>query len=107
MMLQERLYPMWAKKARKMWNSGHKRICVFWIVIVVSTIAVVLAFFIEGFNWDDISGHSVFNTNEVSRGILASFILVLDFTIVMQVRDRGVFIGGKGMRRKMARRFST
>lgn len=96
MMLQERLYPMWAQKARKMWNTGNKRICIFWIVIVVSTIAVVLAVFLEELCWDDISGHSVFNTNEVSRGILASFILVLDFTIVMQVRDRGSLSGGRG-----------
>jgi ABC-type Fe3+ transport system permease subunit len=83
-MLQEKLYPNWAKRARKWWNTGIRRIILFWTVVVLTSFLVVFVIATDYINWDRLN-HDFLHSNELSRAILASFILVLDITIVMQV----------------------
>lgn len=57
----------------------------FWAVFVVLTILVIVIVSTDLVNWDAMN-RDMFYTNEVGRAFLASFILVMDFTIVMQVK---------------------
>ena len=84
MMLQEKLYPKWAVGARKWWNTRYNRIILFWIVVVTSSFIVVFVIATDYINWDSLN-RDFLHSNELSRAILASFILVMDITIVMQV----------------------
>lgn len=86
MMLQEKLYPKWAPKSRKWWNTGYNRIFTFWIAVVLSFFTVVCAISIDVISWDRING-DVVHMDELSRAFFASFILILDVVLVMQVRD--------------------
>ena len=54
------------------------------------TIIVVVAVITNFINWDDYNRDVVY-TNELGRSFLASFILVMDFTIVMQDWDFPMF----------------
>ena len=84
MMLQEKLSPKWAVGARKWWNTRYNRIILFWIVVVTSSFIVVFVIATDYINWDSLN-RDFLHSNELSRAILASFILVMDITIVMQV----------------------
>ncbi len=83
-MLQEKLYPNWARAARKWWNQGYHRIILFWMVVVVTSAVVLMVIITDWITWDRLNFDFI-PTNEVSRGFLASFILVMDLLIVMQV----------------------
>ena len=94
MMLQEKLYPLWARKSRNWWNTRYNRIFTFWIAVILSFFTVVCTITVDVISWDRING-DVLHMNELSRAFLASFILILDVTIVMQVRDGCLGQGGK------------
>jgi len=83
-MLQDKLYPHWAKRVRKWWNAKYHRIILFWITIIVTSTVVVLVISTDWINWDTLN-RDFLPRNELARGFLASFILVLDLVIVMQV----------------------
>lgn len=86
-LFKDKLYPHWNKRLREIWRTGYTRIYLFWIVLVVAT-AVVAAGIISDFvRWDTLNRDFV-STNELSRAFLASFILVMDLLIVMQVRQK-------------------
>lgn len=84
-MLQERFYPEWARGARAWWNRGKHRIILFWMMALLATIIVVIVISTDWIRWDRINA-SFLATNELSRAFLASFILIMDLLIVMQVR---------------------
>lgn len=90
-MLQEKLYPGWARPVRKWWKAGYHRIILFWIVVVVTSFVVIFVIATDYINWDKLN-HDFLPTNELSRAFLASFILVMDFLIVMQDWDFPHFI---------------
>ena len=54
-------------------------------MLVVLTSVVASAIIADYINWDSLNRDFI-HTSELGRGYLASFILVLDFSIVMQVR---------------------
>lgn len=83
-MLQERFYPGWAPSVRAWWNRGKNRIILFWLMALLATIIVVIVITTDWIRWDYFNA-SFLATNEVSRAFLASFILVMDLLIVMQV----------------------
>ena len=83
-MLQEKFYPEWARPVRRWWNRGKNRIILFWCMAVIATILVVTVIATDEIKWDYINS-SFLATNELSRAFLASFILVMDLLIVMQV----------------------
>lgn len=56
----------------------------FWFVFVSMTIVVSTAISTDYVNWDKLNRDFV-ASNEISRAFLASFILVMDLMIVMQV----------------------
>lgn len=86
MMLQDNLYPFWAKPYREFWRShGKVRITIFWTGSVVMTALVVTLIVSDLISWDNLNRDFV-ATTELSRAFLASFILVMDLLIVMQVR---------------------
>ena len=87
-MLQEKLYPDWAKPGRKWWNNRYNRIILFWIIVVVSSFIVLFVIATDYINWDRLN-RDFLHSNEISRAFLASFILVMDITIVMQVNNSG------------------
>ncbi|XP_035825513.1 transmembrane protein 117 [Aplysia californica] len=91
MMLQEKLYPSWAKPVRKWWNTSYNRIILFWIIVVLSSFTVLFVIATDYINWDSLN-RDFLHSNEISRAFLASFILVLDLTIVMQDWDFPHFI---------------
>ena len=84
-MLQERLYPNWAPQLRVWWNAGWRRIVLFWVTVVLTSGIFILVITTDWINWDEMN-HDFMPTNEVSRAFLASFILVMDLLIVMQVK---------------------
>jgi hypothetical protein len=84
MMLQEKLYPRWAIGARRWWNTGYRRIILFWVITSVATIIVVFVIATDYIQWDKLN-RDFLHSNEVSRAFLASFILVMDILIVLQV----------------------
>ena len=84
MMLQERLYPYWARPVRKWWNRKYNRIILFWAVTSVTSFTVVFTIATDYIQWDKLH-RDLLSSNEVSRAFLASFILVMDILIVVQV----------------------
>ena len=83
-MLQEKLYPHWAGPIRVWWNRGWNRIILFWAMTITTSTVVITVISTDWINWD-LLNHDFLPTNEVSRAFLASFILVMDLLIVMQV----------------------
>ncbi|XP_068671766.1 transmembrane protein 117-like [Montipora foliosa] len=83
MMLQDKLYPNWNVKLRKIWKTGWTRIYLFWIVWIVATVIVATGIVSDFVKWDTLNRDFV-STNELSRAFLASFILIMDLLIVMQ-----------------------
>lgn len=90
-MLQEKLYPNWAVAPRRFWKKGYNRIILFWIVMLTLTILVVTVISTDIISWDTLN-RDFLPTNEMSRAILASFILVMDLLIVMQDWDFPHFV---------------
>lgn len=86
MMLQERLYPGWAKIVRTWWNRRYNRIILFWVVTLVTSFIVIFLISTDYIQWDKLN-RGFLPTNEVSRSFLASFILVMDIMIVCQDWD--------------------
>lgn len=78
-------YPNWAVAARKWWVVGLRRVIFFWVFSIILSIIVITAISTSFINWDTLNRDMIY-TNELGRAWLASFILVMDFTIVMQVR---------------------
>ncbi|XP_060605837.1 transmembrane protein 117-like isoform X2 [Ruditapes philippinarum] len=85
-MLQEKLYPGWARPVRTWWKRGWNRIILFWIVVLVTSFVVIFVIATDYIQWDKLN-RDFLPTNEVSRAFLASFILVMDLLIVMQDWD--------------------
>lgn len=83
MMLQDKLYPNWNKRLRKIWKTGWTRIYLFWVVLIIATAIVATGIITDFVKWDSLNRDFV-STNELSRAFLASFILVMDLLIVMQ-----------------------
>ena len=81
---QDKLYPHWNVKLRKIWKTGWTRIYLFWIVLIVATAIVATGIITDFVKWDTLNRDFV-STNELSRAFLTSFILVMDLLIVMQV----------------------
>ncbi len=94
-MLQEKLYPGWARWPRKWWNmaGGWNRIVLFWILVLGMSAVVISVISTDVISWDKLN-HDFLPTNEVSRSFLASFILVMDLLIVMQVSEQIGFLSG-------------
>lgn len=91
MMLQDtKQYKHWLPSVRTWWKTGLKRVYLFWIFSIVLTTVVIVAVCTDLINWDSFN-RDMFYTNEVGRAFLASFILVMDFTIVMQDWDFPLF----------------
>ncbi|XP_066918710.1 transmembrane protein 117-like [Clytia hemisphaerica] len=91
MMLQDnQKYVKWATKIRVWWKEGLRRVYLFWVFFIVLTVMVIVIVSTDILNWDTFN-RDVFYTNEVGRSFLASFILVMDFTIVMQDWDFPLF----------------
>ncbi|KAK8771224.1 hypothetical protein V5799_025532 [Amblyomma americanum] len=88
MMLQDELYPGWAPTLRAFWQShGRTRIVVFWSVALLLSALVVSLIVSDRISWDYLNREFV-ATTELSRAFLASFILVMDLLIVMQVKEK-------------------
>ncbi|XP_052798505.1 transmembrane protein 117-like isoform X2 [Mya arenaria] len=90
-MLQEKLYPGWARPVRKWWRAGFHRIILFWIIVVITSFIVIFVIATDYIQWD-LLNRDFMPTNEVARAFLASFILVMDLLIVMQDWDFPHFI---------------
>ncbi|XP_033731112.1 transmembrane protein 117-like isoform X2 [Pecten maximus] len=86
MMLQEKLYPGWAKPVRTWWNHRYNRIILFWVVTSVTSLVVIFVIATDFIQWEKLN-HGFLPTNELSRAFLASFILVMDILIVCQDWD--------------------
>lgn len=82
--LQGVQYTHWAPALRRFWKQGLNRVYAFWFVFVAMTIVVSTAISTDYVNWDKLNRDFV-ASNELSRAFLASFILVMDLMIVMQV----------------------
>ncbi|XP_061173205.1 transmembrane protein 117-like [Saccostrea echinata] len=91
MMLQEKLYPKWAVGARRWWNTGYRRIILFWTITTLASIIVVVVIATDYIQWDKLN-RDFLHSNEVSRAMLASFILVMDIFIVLQDWDFPHFV---------------
>ncbi|KAL4225408.1 hypothetical protein ACF0H5_016098 [Mactra antiquata] len=85
-MLQEKLYPGWARPVRNWWKRGYNRIILFWIIVFITSFVVIFVIATDYIQWDKLN-RDFLPTNEVSRAFLASFILVMDLLIVMQDWD--------------------
>ena len=90
LVFQDKLYPDWNKRLRKIWKTGWTRIYLFWIVLVIATVIVATGIITDFVKWDSLNRDFV-STNELSRAFLASFILVMDLLIVMQVSVNIIF----------------
>ena len=90
-MLQEKLYPGWARPIRRWWQRGWNRIILFWIVVVTSSFVVIFVIATDYIQWDKLN-RDFLPTNELSRAFLASFILVMDLMIVMQVGKKATSV---------------
>ena len=77
-------YAHWAPALRRFWKQGLNRVYAFWFVFVSMTIVVSTAISTDYVNWDRVNRDFV-ASNELARAFLASFILVMDLMIVMQV----------------------
>ncbi|KAM7292788.1 transmembrane protein 117 [Ixodes scapularis] len=92
MMLQDQLYPSWARSLRAFWQShGRTRIIVFWSGTVILSTVVISLIVSDYISWDYLNREFV-ATTELSRAFLASFILVMDLLIVMQDWDFPHFV---------------
>ncbi|CAN8004262.1 unnamed protein product [Ixodes pacificus] len=92
MMLQDQLYPSWARSLRAFWQShGRTRIVVFWSGTVILSTVVISLIVSDYISWDYLNREFV-ATTELSRAFLASFILVMDLLIVMQDWDFPHFV---------------
>lgn len=92
MMLQDQLYPSWARPLRTFWRSHDKtRIVIFWSGTLILSTVVITLIVSDHISWDYLNREFV-ATTELSRAFLASFILVMDLLIVMQVS--GLFLHG-------------
>ena len=85
--LQGVQYARWAPALRRFWKQGLNRVYAFWFVFVAMTIVVSTAISTDYVNWDRLNRDFV-ASNELSRAFLASFILVMDLMIVMQVNTK-------------------
>ena len=84
-MLQDNLlYKHWFVPVRKWWNNSYNRVIMFWIMVIVSFTIVVSVIATDEVKWDKMN-KDFMPTNEVGRSFLASFILVMDILIVVQV----------------------
>lgn len=72
------------RPVRQWWQTGYNRVIAFWLVCLAMTIVVVVGITTDFVNWDGINRGMV-STNELSRSFLASFILIFDLVIIMQV----------------------
>ena len=81
---QEEQYPDWSPGLRAFWRRGRNRVYAFWFISFSMSVVVATAITTDYLNWDEI-GRDFMPTNEISRAYLASFILVMDLLIVMQV----------------------
>lgn len=91
MMLQDNTkYENWIPKFRAWWKKGLRRVYLFWAFSIILSIIVITAVCTHYINWDKFN-RDVIYTNELGRAFLASFILVMDFTIVMQDWDFPLF----------------
>ena len=81
---QEDHYPQWSPALRRFWRRGRNRVYAFWFISFSMSAVVATAITTDYLNWDEIS-RDFMPTNELSRAFLASFILVMDLFIVMQV----------------------
>lgn len=91
MMLQEtKRYKRWKPGARRWWNKGKRRVVLFWIFSVILSVLVIVVVTTDILDWDKFNKDVVY-TNELGRAFLASFILVMDFAIVMQDWDFPMF----------------
>lgn len=81
---QEEQYPNWSPRLRAFWRRGRNRVYAFWFIACAMSVVVATAITTDYVNWDEIS-RDFMPTNELSRAFLASFILVMDLMIVMQV----------------------
>lgn len=91
MMLQEKLYPTWARRVRVWWNTKYNRIILFWVIVILTSFIVIFVIATDYINWDSLN-RDFLHSNELSRAFLASFILVMDIVIVMQDWDFPHFI---------------
>lgn len=91
MMLQEELYPKWGVRVRQWWNTGYRRIILFWTVTTVASLIVVFVIATDYIQWDKLN-RDFLHSNEASRAILASLILVMDILIVLQDWDFPHFV---------------
>lgn len=92
MMLQDNLYPWWAKPVRRFWHKHTTtRIVVFWAGAIVIATTVVTIILSDAIVWDSLVGR-YFSTTELSRAFLASAILVMDLLIVIQDWDFPHFV---------------
>ena len=82
--IQGMQYAHWAPALRRFWKTGLNRVYAFWFVFVSMTIVVSTAVSTDYVNWDRINRDFV-ASNELARAFLASFILVMDLMIVIQV----------------------
>ncbi|XP_064480674.1 transmembrane protein 117-like [Ornithodoros turicata] len=92
MMLQDDLYPSWARSLRDFWRThGRTRIIIFWTGTVTLSTVVITLIVSDHISWDYLNREFV-ATTELSRAFLASFILVMDLLIVMQDWDFPHFV---------------
>ncbi|KPM11147.1 THEM117 domain containing protein, partial [Sarcoptes scabiei] len=92
MMLQDNLYPNWAKSTRRFWlRHTNIRILVFWSGSLVIAAIVILIILNDVICWDCINRGWI-STTEITRAFLASAILVMDLLIVMQDWDFPHFV---------------
>ncbi|RWS04943.1 uncharacterized protein B4U79_13815 [Dinothrombium tinctorium] len=92
MMLQDNLYPGWAKSIRKFWrHHGVVRIVIFWTGSVGMSALVIYLIVSDDISWDNLNQDFIAST-ELSRAFLASSILVMDLLIVMQDWDFPHFV---------------
>lgn len=91
MMLQDiTMYPNWIPKFRHWWKQGWRRVILFWVFFIICTTIVIFAIGTDMIKWDKLN-RGYFYTNELGRSLLASIILFMDFTIVMQDWEFPVF----------------
>lgn len=92
MMLQDNLYPNWAKGLRSFWHQhANIRILVFWVGSLLIAASVINIIMIDAICWDCLTV-GLFSTTEFTRAFLASSILVMDLLIVMQDWDFPHFV---------------
>lgn len=91
---QQRRYRCWVKDLRYFWRNGKLRIIAFWFITTTTAVVSVIAVSLDFLKWDSMN-KNLPSSNEVSRSFLASFIIVCDLVIIMQVRPHflGTFRG--------------